>query len=48
MAVAALSSFKNLATKRLPGIVADDKAGVVGLIERPRRREAADAGHGAR
>ena len=34
-------------SERLPDAVADDEAGVVRLIERPGRREAARGGHGA-
>jgi hypothetical protein len=30
--------------ERLPGAVADDEAGVIALVERPRRREAACGG----
>jgi hypothetical protein len=34
--------------ERLPGVVADDEAGVVMLLDRPGRWEAARGGHGAK
>jgi hypothetical protein len=39
---------RNRIPERLPGGVPHDEAGVVRIIERPRRRDAASGGQGAR